>query len=340
MLRLVRFIVSVLARRFRRRVVLELEVLALRHQLHVLRRERPGRPRLFAIDRLFWVCLYRLWPRCLEAMVLVKPATVVQWHRQGFRLFWRWRSRSGRPSVDRETRKIIRQISSANPLWGAPRIHGELLKLGIEVSQATVAKYMIRRTSAPSPTWRSFLRIHAEGIAAIDLFVVASASLRLLYIVIILSHDRRKIVRFDVSEHPTAAWLSRQVTEAFPWDTAPRYLLRDRDASYGSYFCSRVEAMNITEVVTAPRSPWQNAYVERVIGSIRRECLDHMVIFNERHLRRVLSSYVDYYQGTRTHLSLDKDCPDPRPIMPRRIGKVVAIAKVGGLHHRYERLAA
>jgi hypothetical protein len=309
MLRLVRFIVSVLARRFRRRVVLELEVLALRHQLHVLRRERPGRPRLFAIDRLFWVCLYRLWPRCLEAMVLVKPATVVQWHRQGFRLFWRWRSRSGRPSVDRETRKIIRQISSANPLWGAPRIHGELLKLGIDVSQATVAKYMIRRTSAPSPTWRSFLRIHAEGIAAIDLFVVASASFRLLYIVIILSHDRRKIVRFDVSEHPTAAWLSRQVTEAFPWDTAPRYLLRDRDASYGSYFCSRVEAMN-------------------------------MVIFNERHLRRVLSSYVDYYQGTRTHLSLDKDCPDPRPIMPRRIGKVVAIAKVGGLHHRYERLAA
>jgi integrase-like protein len=340
MLRLVRFIVSVLARRFRRRVVLELEVLALRHQLHVLRRERPGRPRLFAIDRLFWVWLYRLWPRCLEAMVLVKPATVVQWHRQGFRLFWRWRSRSGRPPVDRETRKIIRQISSANPLWGAPRIHGELLKLGIEVSQATVAKYMIRRTSAPSPTWRSFLRIHAEGIAAIDMFVVAAASFRLLYIVIILSHDRRKIVRFDVSEHPTAGWLSRQVTEAFPWDTAPRYLLRDRDASYGSYFCSRVEAMNITEVVTAPRSPWQNAYVERVIGSIRRECLDHMVIFNERHLRRVLSSYVDYYQGTRTHLSLDKDCPDSRPIMPRRIGKVVAIPKVGGLHHRYERLAA
>ncbi len=317
MLRLVPFIVSVLARRFRRRVVLELEVLALRHQLHVLRRERPGRPRLFAIDRLFWVCLYRLWPRCLEAMVLVKPATVVQWHRQGFRLFWRWRSRSGRPSVDRETRKIIRQISSANPLWGAPRIHGELLKLGIEVSQATVAKYMIRRTSAPSPTWRSFLRIHAEGIAAIDLFVVASASFRLLYIVIILSHDRRKIVRFDVSEHPTAAWLSRQVTEAFPWDTAPRYLLRDRDASYGSYFCSRVEAMNITEVVTAPRSPWQNAYVERVIGSIRRECLDHMVIFNERHLRRVLSSYVDYYQRTRTHLSLDKDCPDSRRLVAR-----------------------
>jgi transposase InsO family protein len=272
--------------------------------------------------------------------VLVKPATVVQWHRQGFRLFWRWRSRSGRPSIDREIRDLIRQMSSVNPLWGAPRIHGELLKLGINISQATVAKYMARRRGAPSPTTLSFLRNQAEGIAAIDMFVGASASFHLLYVLIILAHDRRQIVSAAVTEHPTAAWLSRQVTEAFPWDTAPRYLLRDRDASYGAYFCNRVEAMGIKEVVTAPRSPWQNAYVERVIGSIRRECLDHIVIFNERHLRRVLSSYVDYYQRTRTHLSLDKDCPDSRPIMPRKIGKVVAIPQVGGLHHRYERLAA
>ena len=211
-----------LYRRFRSRAVLELENLALRHQLHVLRRQRPGRPRLFAIDRLLWVWLYRLWPRCLEAMVLVKPATVIQWHRQGFRLFWRWRSRSGRPSVDREIRDLIRQMSSANPLWGAPRIHGELLKLGIEVSQATVAKYMVRRRGTPSQNWRSFLRNHAEGIAAIDMFVVASASFRLLYVMIILAHDRRKIMRTAVTEHPTAAWLSRQVTEAFPWDTALR----------------------------------------------------------------------------------------------------------------------
>jgi transposase InsO family protein len=242
--------------------------------------------------------------------------------------------------VDREIRDLIRQMSSANPLWGAPRIHGELLKLGIEVSQATVAKYMVRRPGTPSQNWRTFLRNRAEGIAAIDMFVVASASFRLLYVMIILGHARRKIVRTAVTQHPTAAWLSRQVTEAFPWDTAPRYLLRDRDASFGSYFCNRVEAMGITEVITAPHSPWQNAYVERVIGSIRRECLDHVLIFNERHLRRVLSSYVDYYQHTRTHLSLDKDCPDPRPIMPRRIGKVIAIPQVGGLHHRYERFAA
>jgi hypothetical protein len=199
---------------------------------------------------------------------------------------------------------------------------------------------MVRRRGAPSSTWRSFLRNHAEGIAAIDMFVVASASFRLLYVMIILAHDRRNIVCTAVTENPTTAWLSRQVTEAIPWETAPRYLLRDRDASYGSCFGNRVEVMGITEVITAPRSPWQNAYVERVIGSIRRECLDHLVIFNERHLRRILSSYVDYYQHTRTHLSLDKDCPDSRSVMPPRIGKVIAIPQVGGLHHRYERLAA
>src|SRR5271156_2354927 len=239
--------------RFRGRVELELEVIALRHQLAVLRRQRPGRAQLSSIDRLIWVWLYRLWPRFLKVMVVVKPATVIQWHRQGFRFYWRWRSKSGRPSIDREIRDLIRQMSSANPLWGAPRIHGELLKLGIEVSQATVAKYMMRRRGTPSQNWRTFLRNYAEGIAAIDMFVVASASFRLLYVMIILAHDRRTIVSAAVTEHPTAAWLSRQAIEAFPWDTAPRYLLRDRDASYRLEIRSRLEAMNITEVITAPR---------------------------------------------------------------------------------------
>jgi hypothetical protein len=224
----------------------------------------------------------------------------------------------------------------ANPLWGAPRIHGELLKLGIKISQATVAKYMLHRPHSPSPTWRSFLCNHALGITAIDMFIVPSATFRLLFVMLILAHDRRKIVRFDVTQHPTAGWLSRQITEAFPWDTAPRFLLRDRDASYGALFRRRVEAMDIT----APRSPWQNPYIERVIGSIRRECLDYLVIFNERHLRRVLSSYIDYYHRTRTHLSLDKDCPHSRPIQPPTSGRVIAIPQVGGLHHRYQRLAA
>jgi len=211
---LARSIVSRLVGRLRSRAVVELENLALRHQLHVLRRQRPGRLRLFAIVRLLRVWLYPLWARCLEVMVLVKPATVIQWHRQGFRLFWRWRSRSGRPSVGREVRDLIRQMSTANPLWGAPRIHGELLKLGIEISQATVAKYMVRRPGKPSPTWRSFLRDQLDGISAINMFVVATASFRLLYVIVILIHARRRIVRFDVTQHPTAAWLSRQVTEA------------------------------------------------------------------------------------------------------------------------------
>jgi hypothetical protein len=246
MLEHVRYIVAVLARPFRSRAVVELENLALRHQLHVLCRQRPRRLRLIMIDRLLWVWLYRLWPRCLDTMVLVKPATVVQWHRQGFRLFWRWRSRSGRPSVDCEIRKLIRELSGANPLWGAPWIHGELLKLGIEISQTAVANYMVRKRGTPSPTWRSFLRNQAAGIAAIDMFVVASASFRLLYVMSILAHDRRKIVRFDVTRNPTAGWLARQVTEAFPWDTAPRYLLRDRDSSYGESFRRQVDAMGIT----------------------------------------------------------------------------------------------
>jgi putative transposase len=188
--------------------------------------------------------------------------------------------------------------------------------------------------------WRTFLSNQIDRIAAIDMFVVITAGFRLLYVSVIPSHARRKILHLNVTQHPTAGWLSRQITEAFPWDTAPRYLLRDRDASYGSDFRNRVETMGITEVVTAPRSPWQNPYVERVIGSIRRECLDHIVIFNERHLRRVLNSYRDYYHRSRTHLSLQKDCPDPRPVQSENWAKVIAIEEVGGLHHRYERLAA
>jgi hypothetical protein len=191
---------------------------------------------------------YRLWPRCLDAMVLVKPVAVIHWHRQGFRLYWRWRSKSGRPVVDREVRKVIREMSSANALWGTPRIHGELLKLGFEISQATVAKYMTRRRGTPSPTWRSFLLNQAQGIAAINMFVVACASFRLLYAMIILAHNRRKITRFDVTLHPTAGWLSRQVTEAFPWDTAPRYLLRDRDASYVVGWVQNIAGGHATDV--------------------------------------------------------------------------------------------
>ncbi len=336
-------LISLLSFRFRSRASLELELVALRHQVTVLRRQRPGRPKLFSMDRLLWVWLYRLWPQALHAIVLVKPATVVEWHRKGFRLYWRWKSQScnpGRPKASTEIRDLIRRMSMANTLWGAPRVHGELLKLGIVVSQATVGRYMPWRPKVPSPTWRSFLRNHMTDTVAVDMFVVATATFRLLYTVIVLGHDRRRIIHFEVTQNPTQAWLARQMTEAFPWDTAPRYLLRDRDASYGQDFRDRVRMMGIEEVVTAPRSPWQNAYVERIIGSIRRECLDHLVIFDERHLRRVLSSYFSYHHETRTHLSLDKDCPQARPIHLPTAGTIILFPEVGGLHHRYERRAA
>src|ERR1700736_239576 len=239
-------LLSVLSFRFRRRASLELELVALRHQPAVLRRRRPGRLQAFATDRLLWMWLYRIWPQALNAMVLVKPATVIQCCRKGFRRYWRWRSSSrsvGRPKVSSETRDLIRQMSMANPLWGAPRIHGELLKLGIEVSQATVGRYMPWRPKVPSPTWRTFLQNHMTDIVAVDLFVVATATFRLFYALILLGHDRRRIIHFNVTQYPTQAWLSRQMTEAFPWDTAPRYLLRDRDASYGPGFRDRVHAM-------------------------------------------------------------------------------------------------
>jgi transposase InsO family protein len=333
---------SIFAFRFRSRASLEFELIAVRHQLSVLRRQRPCRPQLSSIDRLLWVWLYRIWPQVIDTMVLVKPATVIQWHRKGLRFYWRWRSRRpGRPKIGTEIRDLIRRMSKANPLWGAPRIHGELLKLGIKISQVTVGRWMPWRPKVPSPTWRSFLRNHLPDLAAIDMFVVATATFQLLYTLIVLSLDRRRVVHFEVTPNPTQDWLSVQMTEAFPWNTAPRYLLRDRDKSYGPAFRHRVRAMGITEVTTAPRSPWQNPYVERLIGSIRRECLDHVIIFSERHLRRVLSSYFQYHHAGRTHLSLDKDCPWPRPVQLAFTGNnIIAFPEVGGLHHRYERRAA
>jgi transposase InsO family protein len=231
-------------------------------------------------------------------------------------------------------------MNRENPLWGAPRIHGELLKLGIEVSQATVSKYMKNLPGPPSQTWLTFLRNHIHCSASMDFFVLPTATFRLLFVFIVLHHERRRIVHIGVTAHPTATWIKQQMTEAFPWDTAPRYMIRDRDSVYGLVVRARIKAMGIDEVVTAPRSPWQNPYAERVIGSIRRECLDHLIVLNERHLRRILVSYLDYYHRSRTHLALSKDSPLPRPIQPAQTGKVIAFPQVGGLHHRYERLAA
>jgi transposase InsO family protein len=272
---------------------------------------------------------------------MVKPETVIAWHRRGFRLYWRWKSRhgDGRPAVSPEVRGLIRQMSLANPRWGEPRIHGELLKIGIEVCQATVAKYMARRRKPPSQTWRTFLKNHTKDLVSLDFFVVPTITFQLLFTFVILSHDRRRLVHFAVTTNPTAEWTARQLLQAFPWDKAPRYLLRDRDSAYGLEFADMAKWMGIHEVLTAPQSPWQNPYVERMIGSVRRECLDHIIVFHAAGLRRILRSFA-YYEQSRTHLSLGKDAPLSRPIQPPAMGRVVEIPQVGGLHHRYERVAA
>ena len=265
--------------------------------------------RLRNLDRLIFVWLYRFFPSILNAITVVKPETVIRWHRRGFRAYWRWKSRrrGGRPKIDREIRDLIRRMSKENPLWGAPRIHGELLMLGIEVAQSTVARYMTRRQGPPSQGWKTFLRNHAAGIASIDLFVVRTISFKLLYGLVILRHARRRLVSISVTNNPTAEWIAGQVTDAFPWDEAPRHLIRDRDGAFGPAYTRRIRAMGIRDHPTAPRSPWQNGHVERLIGSIRRESLDHLIVFGEAHLRGVLKAYASYYNEVRTHLSLDKD---------------------------------
>lgn len=320
--------------------VLATENLVLRQQLAVLKQRHP-RPRLTDADRLFWVALSATWSDWREALHIVQPETVVRWHRQGFRYYWRWKSRHrGRPKVDPQVRDLIRRMCRANPLWGAPRIHGELLKLGIEVSEATVSKYMVKRRGPPSQTWRTFLDNHGKEIIALDFFTVPAATFRILFVLIILSHDRRRILHVNVTAHPTAAWTARQLQEACGSDEIPRYLLRDRDAFYGEHFHRQAAALRIKEVTTAPRSPWQNPYAERMIRSIRRDCLNHMIIVGERHLKRILSSYVDYYHDARTHLSLAKDAPAGRAVQPTEKGRVVELKQVGGLHHFYTRMAA
>jgi transposase InsO family protein len=228
----------------------------------------------------------------------------------------------------------------ANPLWGAPRIHGELLKLGLEISETRVAKYMIKHREPPSQTWRSFLRNHAKDLVAVDFFTMPTATFRILFVLVVLHHDRRRILHVNVTAHPTAIWTARQLLEVCGCEKAPQYLLRDRDSIYGQRFQRQTHALGMTEVLTAPRSPWQNPYAERVIGSIRRECMNHVIVLGERHLRRILNSYIAYYNKTRTHLSLDKDAPEVRPIYPPGHGKVVELKRVGGLHHEYVRRAA
>ncbi len=278
-----------------------------------------------------------------SALVIVKPDTVIAWHRQGFRLFWTWkvrRGKTGRPSVPKDVRDLIRKMSRENPLWGAPRIHGELLKLGIDIGETSVGKYMVRQRKPPSQTWRTFLENHVKTMVSVDFFTVPTIRFQVLYVFLVLAHERRRIVHFNVTAHPTAEWTAQQLREAFPYDQIPGYLLRDRDGIFGRAFREDVKAMGIEEVLSAPRSPWQRAYVERVIGTIRRECLDHVIVFNEASLYRQMKSFVAYYHDSRTHLSLEKDAPESRPVQAADAGEIVSLPQLGGLHHRYERRAA
>ena len=317
---------------------LEVENLFLRHQLNVALRRAPQRVRLRAGDRVLMVWMTRRWPSLLGLSRVVQPDTIMRWHRAGFRTYWRRKSRGrpGRPRVSRELRELIQRMSKENPLWGAPRIHGELLKLGFEIAESTVSKYMIRRRGPPLQTWRTFLRNHAEAIAAIDLCVVPTVRFECLFAFLVLGHGRRQLLWFAVTRHPTAEWLAQQIVEAFPWDTAPTYLVRDNDRAYGQAFTRRLRTMGIRDRPTSPRSPWQNAYVERLIGTLRRECLDHVLIYGERHLRRILTLYSLYYNETRTHLGLGKDAPLRRSV--QRSGTIVTTPILSGLHHRYARI--
>ena len=295
-------------------------------------------PRLGAWDRLSGV-----WSGWRSALVLVKPETVIAWHRKGFRLFWTWKVRHGqpgRPTVPEDVRILIRRMSRENPLWGAPRIHGELLKLGIDIGETSVGKYMLRTREPPSQAWRTFLENHLKTLVSVDCFTVPTIRFQVLHVFLVLAHDRRRIVHFNVTAHPTAEWAGQQLREAFPFERIPRYLLRDRDGIFGLAFRKDVEAMGSQEIPSAPRSPWQRAYVERVIRTLRRECLDHMIVFSEASLHRRVKSFLAYYHESRTHLSLAKDTPEPRPVHPPELAAVVAIPQVGGLHHRYERRAA
>jgi putative transposase len=324
---------------FRTRSDTALEVLALRQQVAVLKRKRP-RPKLNSWDRLFWTILRQCWSRWTDVLVLVKPDTVVGWHRAGFRLYWRWRSRplGGRPKITEEIRVLIRRLAQENKDWGAPKIHGELQKLGFVVSERSVARYLRRmqRRGDPARNWLTFLQNHREVIAAFDFFTVPTVTFQLLYCFFVIEHGRRRILHFNVTEHPTAEWVVQQLRAAFPEAGPYRYTIFDRDSTFTEEVVTFLEATGLEAKRTSVQAPWQNGVAERWIGSARRDCFDHVIALNEAHVRRLGREFLAYYHEDRTHLGLDKDTPSERPIEPKPdTGELQSVARVGGLHHRY-----
>ncbi len=339
----IRLFVGAILRLIRTRRRLLLENLALRQQLAVLKRKH-ARPRLAALDKLFWVLVRRFWSEWKQALIILGPETVVRWHRSGFAMYWRAISRGrrivGRRRTSQEVRDLIFRMVAENSTWGAPRIHGELLMLGFDISERTISRWMKRAPRDPGPAkrWLAFLRNHREAIAAMDFFTVPTITFGVLYCFFIIGHDRRRIVNFNVTSHPTAGWIIQQLREAFPYQSAPRFLIFDRDAKYGLEVPIAVRSMAIRPVRTSFQSPWQNGIAERWVESCRRDLLDHVIAFNERHLKRLLSDYVRYYHEDRTHLGLRKETPAGRVRSTHR-GTVVSQARLGGLHHRYDRAA-
>jgi putative transposase len=325
---------------FRSRSDTALEVLALRQQLAVLKRKR-SRPKLNSLDRPFWTTLRQFWSRWTDVLVLVKPDTVIGWHRAGFRLYWRWRSRprSGRPKITEEIRVLIRRLAQENQGWGAPKIHGELQKLGLVVSERSVARYLrrIRRRGDPAKSWLTFLQNHREVIAAFDFFTVPTVTFQLLYCFFVIEHGRRRILHFNVTRHPTAEWVVQQLREAFPEAGPYRYVIFDRDSTFNDEVVTFLRATGLKPRRTSAQAPWQNGIAERWVGSCRREVLDQVIALNEAHLRRVIRDYVNYYHEDRIHDSLSKDTPNGRPTEHKASLKatVISSGRLGGLHHRY-----
>ena len=319
-----------------------LENAALRLQLAAFQR-KPRRPVLTTFDRIFWVALRQWWSGWRGSLLYVQPDTVTRWHRERFRRFWaRWSGshhrRPGRPVTAAEIRRLVERMAATNPLWRAPRIHGELKMLGIAISERTVSRIIRTLRRPPTQSWKTFLHNHLSQTVSMDFFTVPTITMRVLFVFVVLEHRRRQVLHFNVTEHPTAAWTSQQIMEAFADREPARYVIRDRDGIYGNIVRLRIASLGMEELLTAPQSPWQNPYVERLIGSIRRECLNHFVILNARHLKRILGLYFGYYHECRTHLALEKQCPFAR--QPSIEGGIIAIPQLGGLHHRYERVAA
>ena len=336
-------VVAYLRTLFLQRHKLALEAAALRQQLAVFKRKQP-RPKLDPLDRLFWIVLRRLWDGWSGALIIVTPETVVSWHRAGFRLFWRWRSRRrrpGRPKVMEEIRQLIQRMKAENPTWGAPRIHGELLQLGFEISEPTVSRYLQkldgRWDEGRAKRWLAFLNNHREVIAAFDFFTVPSLTFRTLHCFFVIEHGRRRILHFNVTEHPTSEWIVQQLREALPLPCPYRYVLFDRDAKFGGDVFEFLKASAMKLIRTSVRSPWQNGVAERWVGSARREVLDYIIPVNDQHLRRLGREYIAYYHEDRTHIGLEKTTPASRPVEPRPIEprQPLALARIGGLHHRY-----